>query len=298
MSRVDSQRAGPLVTVIIPTRDRAGTIERAVRSVLGQTLGNLEIVVVDDGSTDGTRAVVESIDDRRLRYLFLEENRGAAGARNAGIEASAGTYIAFLDSDDEWLSEKLRTQIDGLEGSSGASAACSGYFLADDAPEANRRQVKPPTPESWLGELLMGCRLSPGATLLARRDAFDEIGLFDEAYPRYEDWDWLLRYASRHPLVVSEEPLAVVYRNPRRPSAAEVEESALLLVSKRAEEFGALGPAYRRRALAQLLLEVAWYHYGELHLMRGTRYLLRAIAQSPAQIGRAALARTWDGGRM
>lgn len=114
------------VSVVIPTYNRAELLSRAIDSVLAQTYDDFELLVVDDGSTDDTEAVVTAYDDDRVRYLAHETNRGANPARNTGIEAAEGEFVAFLDSDDEWRPRKLEAQLDRLEAveaESGDSAA-------------------------------------------------------------------------------------------------------------------------------------------------------------------------------
>lgn len=106
----------PRVSVVIPTYNRADIITRAVDSVLAQTVDDIEVLIIDDGSTDGTRALIEDIDDSRVRYLAHDTNRGVSAARNTGVEAGRGEYVAFLDSDDEWLPRKLERQLSALDG--------------------------------------------------------------------------------------------------------------------------------------------------------------------------------------
>ena len=108
----------PKVSVIIPTYNRAHLVGRAIRSVLNQTYQDFEIIVVDDGSTDNTEEVVKSFNDPRIRYIRHEENKGAAAARNTGIKAAKGKFIAFQDSDDEWLPKKLEKQMEAFDNAS------------------------------------------------------------------------------------------------------------------------------------------------------------------------------------
>lgn len=117
--------APPAVSVVIPTYDRAAVLPRAIDSVLGQTVEDLELLVVDDGSTDRAPDVVAGYADDRVRCLRHEQNRGASAARNSGIEAASGDYVAFLDSDDEWLAGKLETQLAVLEAASCRAASRS-----------------------------------------------------------------------------------------------------------------------------------------------------------------------------
>ncbi|MGB3624622.1 MAG: glycosyltransferase family 2 protein, partial [Henriciella sp.] len=104
-------KPGSLVSVVIPTYNRARTLRRAVESVLRQSYTNLELIVVDDASTDDTKAVLSSINDPRMRVITYEFNRGCAAARNIGARDARGEYLAFQDSDDEWLADKLSKQV-------------------------------------------------------------------------------------------------------------------------------------------------------------------------------------------
>ncbi|HZB89950.1 MAG TPA: glycosyltransferase family 2 protein, partial [Stellaceae bacterium] len=202
--------AVPLVSVVIPAYNRAAFLRRAIDSVLRQSFGDFEIIVVDDGSTDGTDAAVAEHADRRLRLLRHETNRGAAAARNTGIRAASGRLIAFLDSDDEWLPEKLARQVAAMQAApTDVLLTTTGYFMVRE----RSRELRERTPQSgdWRRALLDGCVLSPGSTAMVDRRAFDAHGFFDERLRRLEDWEWLLRYVSRHDLRVVPEPLARIH---------------------------------------------------------------------------------------
>src|SRR6056297_1668487 len=105
---------GPTVSVIVPTYNRADALPRTVESVLGQTLDDLELIVVDDASTDDTPAVIDDYDDDRVQFVQHERNQGASAARNTGIDRAEGDYVAFLDSDDVWRPTKLEKQVQTL----------------------------------------------------------------------------------------------------------------------------------------------------------------------------------------
>jgi len=110
-----NQHSKPIVSIILPTRNRCHLIRGAVESVLNQTFSDIEVIIVDDGSTDKTAQVVTNLNDRRIRYERLNESRGAPVARNIGISLAKGEYIAFQDSDDEWLPQKLEKQMQAFE---------------------------------------------------------------------------------------------------------------------------------------------------------------------------------------
>ena len=191
--------AKPRVSVVIPVHNREGTISRAVDSVLTQSWRDLELIVVNDGSTDATMAIVESVSDTRLRLLRHDRNRGAAAARNTGIEAAAGAYVAFLDSDDCWFSDKLEIQIAAMEEAPPKIAAtCTGYVTHRLG--SGRRTFRiPDAPEGWFKAILDVCKVHP-STLIVRRYAIECVGLQDPSLKCLEDWEWLLRFLERYDL--------------------------------------------------------------------------------------------------
>ena len=181
----------PLVSVIIPTHNRADLVPRAIHSVLNQTFTDLECIVVDDGSVDDTQQVVQSIDDDRLIYLRHEVNQNASSARNTGIAHAKGPLIAFLDDDDEWLTTKLEKQvpfIQSLPESVGLVYCWMDYY------DQNDQLVKKyhPTRKGHIfqyaldGQPIGGC-----PTLLIRRSVIDKIGGFDESIRRGDDDDFI-----------------------------------------------------------------------------------------------------------
>jgi O-methyltransferase/8-demethyl-8-(2,3-dimethoxy-alpha-L-rhamnosyl)tetracenomycin-C 4'-O-methyltransferase len=189
----------PEVSVVIPTYNRAATVERAIQSALAQTLPPLEVIVVDDASDDRTEERLGMIRSPLLQVIRHAQNRGAAGARNSGIEAARGDFIAFLDADDEWLPNKLTVQLPQLLSAPAHTAvSCTGAMmhLLD---HARQLEIHPTDTPDWHRRLLLGCDLSPGTTLLALRSVFEKLGLFDVALRRFEDWDWLIRYTKIGP---------------------------------------------------------------------------------------------------
>jgi glycosyltransferase involved in cell wall biosynthesis len=178
----------PRVSVIIPTYNRAALLPRAIDSVLAQTYQDFDIVIVDDGSTDGTRAVVEAYGDPRIRYLGLSKRRGVSAARNAGIAQAAGEWIAFIDSDDEWLPEKLERQL-ALADADPSLDIIQCWHIRDV--NGVRTVALPANPQGKAGfELVLhGWRQCSVIALIVRRSALDAVGGFDEKIPHGEDWD-------------------------------------------------------------------------------------------------------------
>ena len=225
----------PRVSVVIPTYERAGLVGRAVDSALAQTVEDVEVVVVDDGSTDGTRARVEERADPRVRYLAHDDNRGVSAARNTGVEAARGEYVAFLDSDDEWLPRKLERQLSALDerGSEWVGAYCdvattglsTAGRVADAVSAALFRSAAPREGGRELAEALLSMQvfMGPGSTLLVEREVVASTGGFDEGLSIYEDWDLVLRVLSVGKLAYVDEPLAVTHFTGDAPAEAYVE---------------------------------------------------------------------------
>ena len=180
----------PLVSVIIPTHNRMGLLLRAIESARRQTHSNLEIIVVDDASTEDVRPIIASVGDPRIRCLRQDVNRGGAAARNVGIRAAVGQYIAFLDDDDEWEPEKIAIQLTVLE--KYEAVLCMSTVGSD---RNVARLVAKKTCD--LDQLRKGMPPVGGTSaLIARGDILKEL-LFDEELPRCQDWDLLIRLANR-----------------------------------------------------------------------------------------------------
>jgi glycosyltransferase involved in cell wall biosynthesis len=185
-----------LLSVVLPVYNRPTMVLRAIASASAQETGSaaIEIIVVDDGSTP---PFTYNGQDTRVRVIRLPHNVGAAAARNAGISASRGIYVALLDSDDLWLPGKLARQLSMLRGSEGAQDAwkvvTAGAFFCPNH-HSNKLELRCPIECSTLELFASGCWFNPGTTLLARKEAFDKVGPFDEFLNRLEDFDWFLRF--------------------------------------------------------------------------------------------------------
>lgn len=271
----------PFVSVIIPSYNRAGRLCDAVRSVLAQTFQDFEIIAVDDGSTDATLSALKQISDPRLRVLRHPVNRGAAAARNTGIAEARGRYIALLDSDDTWFPQKLERQLAWLrQNAHQARAVCSGFELVLPGNRSVLRQSEPLLRQS---DLYLGCRCGPGSTLLAEASIFGEAGLFDEALRRLEDWDWLLRCSQHTPIGVVQEPLAVVYVEPRKRGLYPV---VRLAASHMQETWcspggGAKSRLARRALVGTLRNELAAVAYSEGKFLRALWHILVSLSYLP-----------------
>jgi glycosyltransferase involved in cell wall biosynthesis len=263
------------VSVVIPTYGRARQVEQALSSVLAQTFGDFEVVVVDDGSPEPLRLAAA---DGRVRLVRHETNRGPSAARNTGIRAARGELVAFLDSDDLWFPKKLERQVALLE--DGRYGACVTGFEYDT--EEGFSVEAPRRPRSWLRELSMGCRLSPGSTLAVRRACYETVGLYDEAMRRHEDYDWLLRFVQSFDIGVVGEPLARVRRSGQAP-ATVMEAANLRIIQRHGATFAGLGRFRGSRAVGKRLLEIAADHARDGNRPPARVYLWRAVTTNPFQ---------------
>jgi glycosyltransferase involved in cell wall biosynthesis len=208
----------PTVSVIVPVFNRATTVARAVDSVLRQTYSDFEVVAVDDCSTDDSASVIRSIQDERIRVVVSERNLGIAGARNLGVANSRGHWVAFQDSDDEWLPRKLERQMDLLSrpGQSNFAVYC-GMLRLGRLDAGNRRRIEMdyvphPSVDRVDGDILdalLDRSFVSTQTLVVRRDIFDELGGFDPDMPVLVDYDFAVRLARLGPIACIDEPLVL-----------------------------------------------------------------------------------------
>jgi glycosyltransferase involved in cell wall biosynthesis len=200
----------PFVSVIIPAYNYDEYIRQAVESVLAQSFADLEILVVDDGSIDNTRQVVEQIEDSRLRYLY-QDNQGLSSARNTGLRCTDSKYVAFLDADDLWLPSKLELQLGRIERSDRIGLVYGGYHVIDEAGVQIGTRSPRIVDGDWLKHLVLGNFVAGSATTsMLRRECFERVGLFDESLRACEDWDMWLRVAQYYEFGVVDAPMAAI----------------------------------------------------------------------------------------
>jgi len=197
------------VSVIIPTHNRAGSLEYAIQSVLSQSRPPLEIIVVDDGSTDATASAVSKYYDGTVRYHY-QPNHGVSHARNTGIQLARGNWIALLDSDDRWLPDKLQQQVSAL-----LKHPELEFCHSDEIWVRHGRRVNPKVCYKkyggWIFEkCLTRCTISPSSVLM-KKNIFSQLGGFDESLPACEDYDFWLRYCSQYPVLYVDMPLLLKF---------------------------------------------------------------------------------------
>jgi len=275
----------PQVSVILPTRNRAPMLERAVHSVLAQTVADLELIVVDDGSSDDTEAVLSTIDDPRVSYVKLEQHRGAAVARNTGLRRSEGEFVAFQDSDDEWLPQKLELQLALLKRAGPELGAVGGRYAVEAGSMSG--QISAPRLENGAGyeeELLEGpCCITP--VWLIRRPLVFALGLFDERMPCLEDWDLMLRLSKLTRMQAVPENV-LIKRGDGASLGADISRRAPAM-EELLRRYGHRFLAYPRRH-AGFCLELSYLCLVRGNRAKAIRYAIRALRRRGASAGMLA----------
>ena len=214
----------PIISTVIPTRNRPLLVERAVKSAIAQTFQQIEVIVMIDGSDAATRAVLAEIDDPRLKFIELPISGGAAAARNAGVSEAAGEWIAFLDDDDEWLPQKLERQIEVARRSQYEFPIVASRLTArspkgDYLRPTRFLSLSEPISEYLLARnsLFQGEGLIQTSVLLTKKKLLQKIP-FRTDLQRHQDWDWLLRVNNLAGVGIEfvPEPLAIWYVDEKR----------------------------------------------------------------------------------
>lgn len=272
-----------LVSVVIPTHDRKALLLRAVDCVIGQRGVDVEIIVVDDGSSDGSAEAVRERFGSRVTLVRHEEPTGVSTARNDGITRASGEWIAFLDDDDVWAPDKLTSQVAELE-RSGRSWVYAGMVAADV--DLNiLHGARPDPPEVIADEILVRNRLPSGpSNVVVRRSVLDEVGLFDPSLRYNADWDLWMRIARTGPPALVPRPLlAHVVHGSNMPTEWMLDELETLerrYASWRDGRRIDVGAIYRWDAWARLVAGHRW---------AAVRSYARAMVAAPSESARLAL---------
>jgi glycosyltransferase involved in cell wall biosynthesis len=275
-----ADRARPTkVSVVIPTYDRGRVVGEAIDSALAQSHRHLEVIVVDDGSTDDTAARVGRRRDRRVRYL-RRPHAGVSSARNAGIAAATGDLVAFLDSDDLWKPDKLEAEVAALArypSTGGVFSDLEKHEGATFVPSFMRRtrvfsrllagRAYPDglllSPRTLYLRLLQEVPIKTPA-LTVRRSALERVGGFDERWTSSEDWEFLLRFARRESLLYLDRPLAVIRVSTDSLRRNDQERGELTMLRLLAGERRRVADPEARRAAAAGIVErakhLSWYY--------------------------------------
>ncbi len=196
----------PLVSIIIPTYNRGWILKEAIDSVLSQKFQDFELIVVDDGSTDNTGDILREY--QKDIIVIRQKNSGVSAARNKGIYRASGSLVAFLDSDDLWLPEKLSVQVAFFNANPDAVICQTEEIWIRNGVRVNpKKRHKKPSGMIFEQSLIL-CLVSPSAVMI-RRSLFDIVGLFDESLPACEDYDLWLRISYKYPVYLIDTPLII-----------------------------------------------------------------------------------------
>ena len=196
------------ISVVIPSYNRKDFLKRSIDSAINQTKKPLEIIVVDDGSTDGTEAMIKS--DYNFVKFIKQKNKGASAARNTGIKVSIGEWICFLDSDDEWKKDKLEKQINAMKSNPGYKFFHSNEIWIKNGLRINQKKKHKKYGGDIFDKCLDMCRISPSSVMIDKT-VFDEVGNFNEDLVVCEDYELWLRISDKYRVFFIDEPLIIKY---------------------------------------------------------------------------------------
>jgi len=265
----------PYYSVVIPTYQHQDLLEQAVGSVLAQTYQDFEIIVVDDGSPDPIKLQIPG--EKRIRIIRHEVNRGVSAARNTGIRASNGVFLAWLDSDDLWLPDKLLTQFHYFQDHPDCEACVSGLQYVS---KSGSYYLIPRKACLDLCEVVGRNVFGPGSTLAVRRVCYDRVGYYDESISLAEDVDWLIRFVQIFKLGTIPEPLAVV-RYTAEPLARKTEISNLKFIEKHRNLILSLGVSYGTRIIGEKYIYIGIRYCREGNRQKGWYYIYKGIRENP-----------------
>ncbi|WP_050033757.1 glycosyltransferase family 2 protein [Halorubrum halophilum] len=287
---MNADRTDGLVSVVLPTYGRPEFLVDAVESVDSQSYGPIEIVVVDDHSPDPIEPRLEDVsvgENRTLRCIRHEENRGASAARSTGIEASEGEFIAFLDDDDYWLPSKVERQVKAFEraGSDVGVVYTGQQFVVD----GEVTSVSRPTLEGDVTkDILCGATMSTFSAIMVRSEVYETVGGPDERFPCWQDREWLLRLSTEYDFAVVSESVVVRRSTDHEQISDDFETKRDTAYPLFLETFRPLaatyGQKYERRLVASQSLELGKSAVRHGYARDARKYLLRSIRYHPTEV--------------
>lgn len=270
-----------LVSVIIPAYNCGKYLKEAVDSVLNQTYKNVEIIIIDDGSTDDTQKVAEEFSKKVIYHR--QPHRGAASARNEGIKRASGDFIAFLDADDVWLKEKVARQVMYFEKNPEVGLVYTDLYRLDAG--SNRIISKWsdvfPVKEGFVFRDLIERNFIQTSAVMIKKKVVDEIGFFDEEFKAYEDIDYWVRVAEKFKIGYIPEPLVIYRMFPESLSKKGLwmAEGRLKVFKKHAHKIQ--DERWQKRVLADIYSEFMVAHYLNSNMKEARRYFYMAFSQDP-----------------
>jgi len=271
----------PKVSVIIPTYNRAYLLNRAINSVLKQSFQDFEIIIVDDASTDVTDNLINTLNDRSIVYIKHKKRRGASAARNTGIEIAHGEYIAFLDSDDEWLPEKLEKQLNVFDNSSYQDLGLVYTACLEIREAKQKRTLIPNFRGDILKNLLVKNYIGYTSIPLIKKECFTKAGLFDEQLPGSQDWDMWIRIAQYYEVDFVNDILVYVY--PQRDGIMKNNAGAIMAHKRILKKYEELVKALPRKMRAERYFNEGILFWWKRDIAFSCRYLLGAVFLDPSK---------------
>jgi glycosyltransferase involved in cell wall biosynthesis len=276
---VNLEKHDPLISIIIPTYNRARLLGRSIQSILNQTFQNFEIIVVDDCSSDNTEKVVKGFHDERVRYIRHEERKGANFARNTGIRVARGEYVAFQDSDDEWLPEKLEKQMRAFKNDPpDLGVVYTSFWLIGKGRKTYCPSSDVKQKEGNIHDILLETNFISTQTAVVKKACFEKVGMFDEILPCLQEWELWIRISKYYRFKHIDEPLVNAYL---QPDSISRNMNALIIAQKRILEkyFGEISKKPE-------LLEKHYFEIGTSlclngEIEEGKNYFLKAIKAYP-----------------
>lgn len=275
----------PSVSVILPTYNRAELLVRAIQSVLAQTYEDFELIVIDDASTDNTEEVVKSLSDPRLRFIQHDVNRGGAAARNTGIKVAQASLIAFQDSDDEWMPQKLEKQVTVLKNARPEVGVVYTDLWRIQGEERTHWRFPSITPEDGIvydrALERVFCKISI-VTALIRKECIDEVDLFDERFPRLQDAELFVKLSKHSRFCHLPEPLVNYFATENSISSnVQALTTAFELILERHSDDLLKG----RKSKGRYLFSRGTTLVKSGHPSEGRGYIVRAIKSNPLNVG-------------
>jgi glycosyltransferase involved in cell wall biosynthesis len=269
----------PIVSIVLPTYNRAHLIKRAIGSLLQQTYQDFEIIIIDDASTDNTETIVDSFNDPRIRYLRHEINRGLSTARNTAIKISKGKYLAFQDDDDVWTSDKLQRQMGVFNSEKNTvGVVYSGLFRIKNGKKYYELPPKKVKRNGYVYKETFFDLPIYIVTAVIRKSCFNKVGLFDESLPSYEDKDLFIRLAKHFEFRLIEAPLVTswVSSDSLTKNTTFLKQSTEILLKKHQEGYNS-----DKKALSKRLFRVGHSLCMGDHYRDGIQYMGKAIILNP-----------------
>lgn len=279
----------PEISIIIPTYNRADLLNRTIQSVLNQTFKNFEVIVIDDGSTDNTRKIVRGFikKDERIKYIFQENSGGPAKPRSTGIKNSRGNYLAFLDSDDEWLPEKLEKQISVFKNSRDKKLGfvdCGVLVVNKNTETINEYRLSPLCRGNIFKKILEKNFILTPSSILLKRGVIKKTGDFDENLKMSDDWDFWIRISKKYNFDFIDELLTKYYvhsTNITKISSRDaLMEELFYIVKKHGQDYKIYQPVFYRKVLKT----AADFYCKKREIKLAKSYFLKAIKTNPQDL--------------